>query len=220
VRRVLGSHAAIFICAAMISPVEVIWAKESLDGGDGAYGLVLSAWGAGTLVTGLVLSSVWRRASVLARLPLAAGVMAAGYVVMASATSLPLGAVGCFVGGMGNGFYYVSVVQAIQDRVDDAFQGRVMGLLESTTAGCFGVGFLVAAALTELTSVRVTFAATAGGVILATLWMATLLRGGDARASHADEPLQQPELEIEGHPIGIASGDVGGQGRRPDPEAV
>jgi ENTS family enterobactin (siderophore) exporter len=183
VRRVLASHASIFICAAMISPVEVIWAKEVLVGGDGAYGLVLSAWGAGTLTTGLVLSSVWRRASVLARLPLAAGVMAVGYVVMALATSLPIGAIGCFIGGMGNGFYYVSVVQAIQDRVDDAFQGRVMGLLESTTAGCYGVGFFVAAALTELASVRVTFAVTAGGVIVATLWMATLLRSGDAPAA-------------------------------------
>jgi predicted MFS family arabinose efflux permease len=207
VRRVLGSHAAIFICAAMISPVEVIWAKDVLDGGDGAYGLVLSAWGAGTLITGLLLSSLWRRASVLARLPLAAGVMAAGYVVMASATALAVGAVGCFIGGMGNGFYYVSVVQAIQDRVDDEFQGRVMGLLESITAGCFGVGFFVAAALTELTSVRVTFAATAGGVILATLWMATLLRGDAAPASSYVE--QQPELEIEGHPIAISADDGG-----------
>jgi predicted MFS family arabinose efflux permease len=213
VRRVLGSHAAIFICAAMISPVEVIWAKDVLDGGDGAYGLVLSAWGAGTLATGLLLSSLWRRASVLARLPLAAGVMAVGYVVMASATALAVGAVGCFIGGMGNGFYYVSVVQAIQDRVDDEFQGRVMGLLESITAGCFGIGFLVAAALTELTSVRVTFAATAGGVILATVWMATLLRGDAAPASHADDQLEQPELEIEGHPVGIAGADVGHEGR-------
>jgi predicted MFS family arabinose efflux permease len=185
VRRVLGSHAAIFICAAMISPVEVIWAKEILDGGDGAYGIVLSAWGAGTLATGLVLSSLWRRASVIARLPLAAGVMAVGYVVMALATELPVGAAGCFIGGMGNGFYYVSVVQAIQDRVDDEFQGRVMGLLESTTAGCFGIGFLLAAALTELTSVRVTFAATAGGVIVGTIWMANLLRSRRAAPSSA-----------------------------------
>jgi predicted MFS family arabinose efflux permease len=184
-RRVLGTHAATFICAAMISPVEVIWAEEILGGGDSAYGLVLSAWGAGTLATGLVLSSLWRRAPVLARLPLAAGTMAAGYVVMALATSLPVGAAGCFVGGMGNGFYYVSVVQAIQDRVDDEFQGRVMGLLESTTAGCFGIGFFIAAALTELTSVRVTFAATAGGVILATLWMARLLRSRPAARSAA-----------------------------------
>ena len=35
----------------MISPIEVIWAKEVIGGGNSAYGIVLSAWGAGTLVT-------------------------------------------------------------------------------------------------------------------------------------------------------------------------
>lgn len=177
VRRVLGAHGVTFVCGAMISPVEVIWAKEVIDGGDGGYGIVLSAWGVGTLLTGLVLVSVWRRASVPARLPLAAGTMAVGYIVMTLATSLPVGVIGCFIGGAGNGFYYVSVVQAIQDRVADEYQGRVMGLLESTTAGAFGIGFLVAGALTALTSVRVTFAATAIGVSCSAVWMAVLLRG-------------------------------------------
>jgi predicted MFS family arabinose efflux permease len=106
--------------------------------------------------------------------------MGTGYVVMALATSLPVGALGCFIGGVGNGFYFVSVIQAIQDRVDDEFQGRVMGLLESTTAGCYGFGFLLAGALTALTSVRVTFAATAVGVLVATALMAKLLRGARA----------------------------------------
>jgi predicted MFS family arabinose efflux permease len=225
VRRVLLAHGTIFICAAMISPIEVIWAREIIGGGKGAYGIVLSAWGAGTLATGLILVALWRRASVLARLPLAAGTMAAGYVVMALATSLPVAVVGCFIGGAGNGFYYVSVIQAIQDRVADEYQGRVMGLLESTSAGSFGVGFLLAAAITELASVRVTFAVTAGGVILGTLWMGVLLRGGDgtsalASASHAGEQLDEAQLEVQGAAVGVAGGDVGGERRRPDPEAL
>jgi predicted MFS family arabinose efflux permease len=176
VRRLFFAHAAALTCAAMISPVEVIWAKEVIGGGNSAYGIVLSAWGAGTLVTGLILVSFWRRLPVVSRIPLAAGTMGVGYVVMALATSLPIGALGCFIGGMGNGFYFVSLIQAVQDRTADEFQGRVMGLLESTTAGGYGVGFLLAGAITELTSVRVTFAATAAGVIIATIWMATLLR--------------------------------------------
>jgi predicted MFS family arabinose efflux permease len=223
VRRVLLAHGAIFVCAAMISPIEVIWAREVIGGGKGAYGIVLSAWGAGTLATGLVLVSLWRRASVLGRLPLAAGTMAVGYVVMTLATSLPVAVVGCFIGGAGNGFYYVSVVQAIQDRVADEYQGRVMGLLESVTAGSFGLGFLIAAALTELTSVRITFAATAGGVIVGTIWMAALLRG-DARSgpavSHVGEQLHEAHLEIQRPTVGVAGGDVGGEGRRPDGEAL
>jgi predicted MFS family arabinose efflux permease len=185
IRRILFAHAGALTCAAMISPVEVIWAKEVIGGGNSAYGIVLSAWGAGTLVTGLALVGVWRRIPVVTRIPLAAGTMGAGYVVMALATSLPVGAVGCFIGGIGNGFYYVSLVQAVQDRTADEFQGRVMGLLESTTAGCYGVGFLLAGALTALTSVRVTFAATAVGVIVATIAMAALLRGAGAQAADA-----------------------------------
>jgi ENTS family enterobactin (siderophore) exporter len=185
IRRILFAHAGALTCAAMISPVEVIWAKEVIGGGGSAYGIVLSAWGAGTLVTGLALVGVWRRIPVVARIPLAAGTMGVGYVVMALATSLPVGALGCFIGGIGNGFYYVSLVQAVQDRTADEFQGRVMGLLESTTAGCYGVGFLLAGALTALTSVRVTFAATAVGVILATIAMAALLRGAGAQPADA-----------------------------------
>jgi predicted MFS family arabinose efflux permease len=217
VRRVLGLHAATLVCAAMISPVEVIWAREVIGGGKGAYGLVLSAWGAGTLVTGLLFVSVWQRVSVLARLPLAAGTMAIGYVIMALATSLPVAAAGCFIGGVGNGFYFVSVVQAIQERVADEFQGRVMGLLESTTAGTFGLGFLIAAALTELTSVRVTFAATAVGVTLATLLMTALLRpSARARvdeASYAGEQLHEAHMEIQRPVVGVVGGDAEGEAR-------
>lgn len=181
VRRIFFAHAATLTCAAMISPVEVIWAKEVIGGGNSAYGIVLSAWGAGTLFTGLILVSFWRRLPVVSRIPLAAGTMGAGYVVMALATSLPIAALGCFIGGMGNGFYFVSLIQAVQDRTADEFQGRVMGLLESTTAGGYGVGFLLAGVITQLTSVRVTFAATAVGVIVATIWMATLLRRAPAQ---------------------------------------
>jgi predicted MFS family arabinose efflux permease len=182
VRRIFFAHALALVCAAMISPIEVIWAKDVLGGGNSAYGIVLSAWGAGTLVSGLVLVRLWRPLPVVTRIPLAAGTMGVGYVVMTLSTSLPVGAIGCFIGGLGNGFYFVSVIQAIQERTADEYQGRVMGLLESTTAGGYGVGFLLAAAITELTSVRVTFAATAVGVSLATILMATLLRRTPAPA--------------------------------------
>src|SRR6185312_10814576 len=111
VRRIFSAHAIALVCAAMISPVEVIWAKEILGGGS-AYGIVLSAWGAGTLLTGLVLVPLWQRVPVVTRIPLGAGTMGLGYVVMTLATSLPVGALGCFIGGLGNGFYFVSVIQA------------------------------------------------------------------------------------------------------------
>jgi hypothetical protein len=101
-----------------------------------------------------------------------------------------------------------------------------MGLLESTTAGCFGIGFLLAAALTELTSVRVTFAATAGGVIIATFSMAVLLRHGDEApsvgtdVSDAGQPFDEAQLQIQSAAVDIAGGHVGGERRRPDARAL
>ena len=46
-------------------------------------------------------------------------------------------------------------------------------------------GFLLAGAITALTSVRVTFAATAVGVLLASVWMAALLRGTAAESAES-----------------------------------
>jgi predicted MFS family arabinose efflux permease len=71
-----------------------------------------------------------------------------------------------------------------------------MGLLESTTAGGYGVGFLLAGAITALTSVRVTFAATAVGVILASIWMAMLL---------PRQPAESPESRSSATPLAAES---------------
>jgi hypothetical protein len=91
----------------------------------------------------------------------------------------------------------VSLVQAIQERTGDEFQGRVMGLLESATAGCYGLGFLLAGVLTALTSVRVTFAATAIGVLAATAWMSTLLLGRGQRAASAPALGKLPAQQLD-----------------------
>ena len=177
VRRIFVAHAAALTCAAMISPDRGHLGQGGHRRRQQRLRHRAQRLGRGHPVTGLSSSGSGAALPVVTRIPLAAGTMGVGYVVMALASSLPVGALGCFIGGIGNGFYFVSLIQAIQDRTADEFQGRVMGLLESTTAGCYGVGFLLAGAITALTSVRVTFAATAVGVILATVWMATLLRG-------------------------------------------
>ena len=119
------------------------------------------------------------------RIPLAAGTMGVGLRRDGAGHLAAVGALGCFIGGVGNGFYFVSLIQAIQDRTADEFQARVMGLLESATAGCYGTGFLLAGAITALTSVRVTFAATAVGVLLASVLDGPLLRRGRRRADVA-----------------------------------
>ena len=90
--------------------------------------------------------------------------------------SVALAAVGCLVGGVGNGIYYVSVVQAIQERVGEGFQARVMSLLESVTAAGCGLGFILGGTLTALADARVAFAVAAAGVLVSAAAIRVVLR--------------------------------------------
>jgi hypothetical protein len=76
----------------------------------------------------------------------------------------------------------VSVVQAVQERIAEDFQARIMGLLESTTAACYGVGFVLGGALASLADPRLAIAVAAGGVLVSAGAIGRLLRGDRAPA--------------------------------------
>jgi MFS family permease len=116
---------------------------------------------------------------------------------MALAPGLAVALLGCALGGAGNGVYYVSVVQALQERIADDFQARVMGLLESVTAAAYGVGFLLGGVLTAAADSRVAIGVAGVGVLVASAAILGLLRGDRAPApvpAPAPAPLTaQPE---------------------------
>jgi predicted MFS family arabinose efflux permease len=175
VRAVLVAHGVALAFLSLGMPIEVVYVKSSLGAGDMAYGLLLAAWGAGTVLSSVVLARV-PKSSPLVLIPLTAAAMGGGYLVMAVSPSVAIAALGCLVGGMGNGIYYVSVVQAIQERVAEDFQARVMGLLESTNAACYGLGFLVGGLVTAVFDARLAFGLAAGGVLVAAAVIRMLLR--------------------------------------------
>jgi len=187
VRAVLGAHGAALSFLAFGMPIEVVYVKSSLGAGDMAYGLLLAAWGAGTVLSSVVLARL-PKSSPLVLIPLTAAAMGGGYLVMALSPSVAIGAVGCLVGGAGNGIYYVSVVQAIQERVEESFQARVMSLLESTNAACYGLGFLVGGVVTSVFDARLAFGLAAGGVLVAAAVIRTLLREHEAPRTAAVAP--------------------------------
>jgi predicted MFS family arabinose efflux permease len=187
VRAVLGAHGAALSFLAFGMPIEVVYVKTSLGAGDMAYGLLLAAWGAGTVLSSVVLARM-PKSSPLVLIPLTAAAMGGGYLVMALSPSVAIAALGCLVGGAGNGIYYVSVVQAIQERVAEDFQARVMGLLESTNAACYGLGFLVGGAVTAVFDARLAFGLAAGGVLFAAAVIRTLLRRHEAPRATASAP--------------------------------
>jgi MFS family permease len=185
VRRVLGAHASILALGAVLSPTEVVYVNESLHAGARGYGILLAAWGIGTVLSSVALARA-RTASPIVLIPLCGAAMGAGFLVMGLAPGLAVAAVGSLLGGAGNGVYYVSVVQAIQDRIPDDLQARVMGLLESVTAAAFGVGFLLGGALAALVHARFAILVAGAGVLIACAVVVHLLRGD--RAAVAPEP--------------------------------
>jgi predicted MFS family arabinose efflux permease len=193
VRRVLGAHAAALSFAAAVTPIEVVYVERSLGADTAAYGLLLAAWGLGTVLSSVGLARA-PRISAVVLIPMSAAAMGGGYLVMAAAWSLPVAVAGAVLGGAGNGVYYVSVVQALQERIADDFQARVMGLLESTTAACYGVGFVLGGALASLADPRLAIAVAAAGVLVCAGAIGGLLRGdrrgapAPARAGLAPQP--------------------------------
>ena len=61
-RRLMIAQGLAFVFFAAVIPIEVIYAKETLDAGDAGYGLLLASWGAG-MVLGSVVFATLRRAS-------------------------------------------------------------------------------------------------------------------------------------------------------------
>jgi hypothetical protein len=191
VRAVLGAHGAAAVFLSFGMPIEVVYVRESLGASDAAYGLLLAAWGAGTVLSSIALTRV-RTTSPIVLIPAAAAAMGAGYGLVAVSPVVALAAVGCLVGGVGNGIYYVSVVQAIQERVGEGFQARVMSLLESVTAAGCGVGFILGGTLTALADARVAFAVAAAGVLVSAAAIRLVLRDRAAEpavAAPAVEPV-------------------------------
>lgn len=187
VRRLLTLRGASLTVATLVIPIEVVYARSTLNGGEAAYGVLLAVWGAGTVV-GSVFFARAGRLGVATLLPCALLAMGLGYGTMAIAPTLAVALVGCLLGGAGNGVEQVSVIQALQEPLPAEFQARVMGLLESVQAASIGVGFLLGGLLAYVAGTRPVFATACGGLAVATVAARLLLARRSGAADARTEP--------------------------------
>jgi MFS family permease len=209
VRLLLGAQALALVLFTLIVPIEVIYAKETLDAGSAGYGLLLSAWGAGIVLGSIAYLWVKRAPSAL----LIVGstvVIGATYIGMSVAPTLAVACALSIFGGTGNGVQWVAVVTALQEATPASLQARVMGLLESLGAAMPGVGFLLGGLLTVLASPRTAFAV-AGVGLLALVAIGLLVAGGlaaaGARRSRRADPLDQDIRDVVEDPEERRAGD-------------
>jgi|1186.fasta_scaffold06867_3 MFS family permease len=164
-RTLISAQALAIIFFTLVVPIEVVYAKESLDSGDAGFGALVASWGVGMIVGSLIFARVktWSTARLVGVSTVLIGL---GYLGMSAAPGIVAGCAAAVVGGIGNGVQWVAVVTAVQETASDEFQARIVGLLESVSAAAPGIGFVLGGALTSLWSPRVAFLVAGVGVIL------------------------------------------------------
>lgn len=183
-RRLLGAQALAFIFFALVIPIEVVFALETLDAGDAGYGALLASWGVGMLIGSLLFAAVKR---VPLRLLLLVSTAAIGlsYLGTSIAPTLLVACLAASIGGVGNGVQWIALVTAVQELTRAAYQARVLALLEALSSAMPGVGFLLGGAIAAIFSPRASYAVAGVGVFV------VLVLGG-AALRHVD---WTPELE-------------------------
>jgi MFS family permease len=189
----LSSQAVAIVLLMMIPPVEIIYAKESLDAGEVGYGVLLATWGAGMVVGGLLFARE-RSRPILLLIIFGTAAQGVAYLGLGAAPTLVTACFATVLGGIGNGLHWVAVVTAVQEATEERFQGRVAGLLESLVTAAPGVGFLLGGAITSLTDPRVALFVSGTGVLLVVAYTAI--------ASRSVVPAVAPVTELAPEPAG------------------
>ena len=173
-RRLLAAQAAALVFFSAVIPIEVIYAKETLDAGDTGYGLMLGSWGVG-MVLGSVVFATLRRAPLPLLLFFSTVAIGAGYLGIAAAQTLAVACLASVLGGAGNGVQWVAVVSAVQELTTRSMQARTLGTLESVASATPGIGYLLGGLIASGWNPRATFLVAGVGVLVIVIASAALL---------------------------------------------
>ncbi|HXF30943.1 MAG TPA: MFS transporter [Solirubrobacterales bacterium] len=191
-RRLLVAQGSAFVFFSAVIPVEVIYAKETLDTSDTGYGVMLASWGVGMLLGSLVFARA-RRAPLIALLMLSTLAVGVGYLGLAIAPNLAFACIASVIGGTGNGVQWVSAISAVQELTEAGMQARVMAVLESIGAAMPGVGFALGGLIAAIATPRTTFLVAGLGVLAIVALIGPTLggKGGGRLASAQGIPLDE-----------------------------
>jgi MFS family permease len=169
-RALLLAQALAFVFFEAAAPIEVVLVKVTLHGGDGDYGLLVTAWGVG-VVLGSIMFARWRGSL---RVVITAGTLAVGlaYLGFAVAPSVAVAVGPAVLGGIGNGLQWAPLISAVQRLTPAPLRGRVMGALESIGALFPAIGLAMGGLIVAASSARVGFFVIGGGGVLVTVLFA------------------------------------------------
>jgi len=195
-RRLLVAQGTAFVFFAAVIPIEVIYAKRTLDAGDSGYGLLLASWGVGMVLGGLAFARL-RRTPLPLLLFFGTVAVGVGYLGLAAAPSLALACAASVLGGGGNGVQWVTAISGVQELTAPTMQARVMSVLESIGAAMPGVGYLLGGVIAAALSPRATFLVAGVGVMaIVAIAVPALGRKWPLRRENAEDGALDAGVEI------------------------
>jgi MFS family permease len=193
-RGLLVTEAIAIAVFASVEPVEVVYAKATLDVGSKGFGALMAIWGAGAALGALlfVRRMSWPLGSLLTIGTLLVGL---AYLGFALAPTFAIACCAALIGGIGNGVQWPSFISAVQQQTPRSLQGRLMSAVGSLNALCPVLGFMIGGTIVALSSTRIALAIAGGVATLATLAF-TRLRvrspASDAAPTAGDAELANP----------------------------
>jgi MFS family permease len=200
-RRLLGAQGLAFVFFSLVIPIEVVFAKQTLDAGDAGYGALLASWGFG-MVLGSILFAAVRRVALPTLLFASTLAIGIAYLATSLAPTLLVACAASAVGGIGNGVQWIALVTAVQELTKAAYQARVLSLLEAIASAMPGVGFLLGGAIAAIFEPRASYAVAGAGVVIVLAVAATALRRADWKPE-----LEQPGAGQSNGASSVAGGD-------------
>ncbi len=176
IRRLLGFQSLAMVLFTLVLPIEVVYARDTLDAGADGFGVLLASWAVGVLLGGIAWARV-RSRSGLGLVLFSSAVVGAGYFGMGLVSGLEAACAFSVLGGLGNGVQWIAVVTLLQEATPDDFQARITGLLESVAAAAPGLGFVLGGVLTSVTSAPTAYLVAGGGLFV----LVAALAAGRAR---------------------------------------
>lgn len=205
-RSLLFAQAGAFVFFSLVIPIEVVFAKETLDVGDAGYGALLASWGVG-MVLGSFLFATLATARLSTLLLISTAAIGLSYLGTGLSPSLALACAAALLGGTGNGVQWVALVTAVQEMTERRFQGRVIAFLEALASAAPGIGFLTGGAIASLLDPRASYVVAGCGVLIVLVFAAARLRRADwaTMSEHARRTglEEDPDLQVPVQTAGI-----------------
>ena len=169
-----------------------VYTRDILHGDARVFGMLVSAFGVGSLGSAVVMTRQLDRWGLRRNLLLGLTTAGVGMGAFAWSRSLPLTLVAAFFAGFGLILYVASTNVLLQHTTEDRFRGRIMSLYTFMFIGTAPFGALAVGAIAQRASAPL---ATSGSSVIllgGALWMSHRLRVLAAREGAA--PLETPHV--------------------------